>query len=68
MLNHLQKDHPRFCPGANTFAPGTPPRKMPIRLNSYEKILSLIGSDQGYPEVMLEMYAKLAKGDKSNKQ
>jgi hypothetical protein len=34
-------------PGTNTIIPGSPYSKMPIRLDSYEKILSLIGSDLG---------------------
>ena len=49
-----QMDHPISYPGANTNYPGPIQlslrahlKKVPIRLNSYEKILSLIGMDQG---------------------
>jgi len=56
-----QTAHPRSCPGTNitdpgtnkigpgtsTIDPGSPYRKIPIRLNVYEKLLSLIGLDQG---------------------
>jgi hypothetical protein len=51
-------DHPMNNPGANTryseantIVPERASKKMPIRLYSYEKILSLIQSDQGYPKV-----------------
>ena len=30
-------------PGAHTFVPGSPPKKIPIRLLGYERTLSLIG-------------------------
>jgi hypothetical protein len=49
-----QMDHPIDYPGANTNHPGATElslgahlKKVPIRLNSYEKILSLTGTDQG---------------------
>ena len=49
-----QIDHPISYPGTNTNYPGPIQlsleahlKKAPIRLNSYEKILSLIGMDQG---------------------
>jgi hypothetical protein len=47
-------DHPINYPGANTNNPGAKElslgahvKNLPIRLNAYEKILSLIGMDQG---------------------
>jgi hypothetical protein len=49
-----QMDHPISYPGEKTNYPGpiqlslgAQLKKVPIRLNSYEKILSLIGMDQG---------------------
>jgi hypothetical protein len=30
-------------PGANTIVPGSPPKKIPIRLLGYERTLNLIG-------------------------
>jgi hypothetical protein len=34
-------------PGANTIVPGSPTKKIPIRLIGYETTISLIGSDLG---------------------
>ena len=34
-------------PGANTIVPGSPTKKIPIRLIGYETAISLIGSDLG---------------------
>ena len=34
-------------PGANTIVPGSPTKKIPIRLIGYEMAISLIGSDLG---------------------
>ena len=42
--------HPRAFtsdPGANTIVPGSPTKKIPIRLIGYETTISLIGSDLG---------------------
>ena len=54
MPGHPQMDHPMSYPGANTnysgpiqLSLGAHLKKVFIRLNSYEKILSLIGIDQG---------------------
>jgi hypothetical protein len=51
-------NHSTSYPGANTNYPGPIQlslgahlKKVPIRLNSYEKILSLTGMDQWWPEV-----------------
>jgi len=46
MLDHPQV-HPMFCPRAITVVPGSPYKKIPIRLNLNEKSLTIIGLDQG---------------------
>ena len=48
-MDHSTK-HPRANtsdPGANTIVPGSPTKKIPIRLIGYETTISLIGFDLG---------------------
>ena len=47
MPGPTQIDHPISYPGPMQLSLRAHLKKVPIRLNSYEKILSLIGMDQG---------------------
>ena len=51
VTNHLCPDLPNGLfhqhPRANTIVPGSPTKKIPIRLIGYETTISLIGSDLG---------------------
>jgi hypothetical protein len=48
-MNHPMDfpEQTQVYPGADTIVPGSPYKKIPIRLNADEKLLSLIGFDLG---------------------